>query len=113
MFEGMLIQSGDDIILAYKVEVYGTADYEYPHTQEVAKPEGMHAFKVESVCYDQTRKVMVGAVKWCVLATLAVMVTDGTVVVGSDNKFFHPKATSHVWIKKMSNGRINKPVEDL
>ncbi|KAF8924975.1 hypothetical protein BGZ47_003539, partial [Haplosporangium gracile] len=109
MFEGMVIQSGDDILLAYKVEVYGTADYEDPHAQEVAKPEGMYAFKVENVCHDQTRKVMVGAIKWCVLATLAVMVTDGTVVVGPDNKFFHPKTTSRVWIKKMSYGRIKKP----
>ncbi|KAF9541496.1 hypothetical protein EC957_002993 [Mortierella hygrophila] len=113
MFEGMLIQSGDDILLACKVEVYGTADYEDPHAQEIAKPEGMHAFKVENVSHDQTRKVMVGTVKWCVLATLAVVVTDGTVVVGPDNKFFHPKATSRVWIKKTSYGRIKKPVEDL
>lgn len=107
MFEGMVIQSGNDILLAYKVEVYGTADYEDPHAQEVAKPEGVHAFKVENVCHDQTRKVMVGAIKWCVLVTLAVMVTDGTVVVGPDNRFFHPKATSSVWIKKTSYGLSN------
>ncbi|KAK3807522.1 MAG: hypothetical protein JOS17DRAFT_808068 [Linnemannia elongata] len=102
MFEGMVIQSGDDALLAFKVEVYGTDDYEDPHAQDVAKPEGLHAFKVENVCHDQTHKVMVGAIKWCVLSTLAVMVTDGTVVVGPDNKFFNPKATSRVWIKKTS-----------
>ncbi|KAF9310442.1 hypothetical protein BG003_008541 [Podila horticola] len=114
MFEGMLIQAGDDILLAYKVEVYGTADYEDPHAQELAKPEGKNAFKVENVCHDQTHKVMVGTVKWCVLVTLAVMLTDGTVVVGPDNKFFHPKATSHVWIKKTSCDWIKKkPAEDL
>jgi hypothetical protein len=114
MFEGMLIQSGDDILLAYKVEVYGTADYEDPHAQELAKPDGKNAFKVESVYHDQTHKVMVGTVKWCVLVTLAVMVTDGTVVVGPDNKFFHPKAASHVWIKKTSHDWIKKkPADDL
>ncbi|KAG9066823.1 hypothetical protein KI688_012735 [Linnemannia hyalina] len=96
MFDEMLIQSGDDILLAYKVDVYGTAGYQDPHAQEEARPKGMHAFKVENVCHDQTRKVMVGAIKWCVLATLAVIVTDGTVVVGPDNKFFYPKATSRV-----------------
>ena len=114
MFEGMLIQSGDDILLAYKVEVYGTADYEDPHAQELAEPEGKNAFKVENVCHDQTHKVMVGGVKWCVLVTLAVMLTDGTVVVGPDNKIFHPKATSQVWIKKTSYDWIKKkPAEDL
>ncbi|KAG0334192.1 hypothetical protein BG000_008522 [Podila horticola] len=114
MFEGMLIQSGDDILLAYKVEVYGTADYEDPHAQELAKPEGKNAFTVENVYHDQTHKVMVGAVKWCVLVTLAVMLTDGTVVVGPDNKFFHPKATSHVWIKKTSHDWIKKkPADDF
>ncbi|KAF9372657.1 hypothetical protein CPC16_002310 [Podila verticillata] len=114
MFEGMLIQSGNDILLAYKLEVYGTADYEDPHAQELAKPEGKSAFKVENVCHDQTHKVMVGGVKWCVLVTLAVMLTDGTVVVGPDNKFFFPKATSHVWIKKTSYDWIQKePAEDL
>ncbi|KAG0008249.1 hypothetical protein BGZ81_004211, partial [Podila clonocystis] len=114
MFEGMLIQSSDDILLAYKVEVYGTADHEDPHSQELAKPEGKDAFKVESVCHDQTHKVMVGAVKWCVLVTLAVMLTDGTVIVGPDNKYFHPKATSRVWIKKISHDWIKKkPAENL
>ncbi|KAF9312832.1 hypothetical protein BG003_005868 [Podila horticola] len=114
MFEGMLIQSGDDILLAYKVEVYGTADYEDPHAQELAKPEGKNAFKVEGVYHDQTHKVMVGSVKWCVLVTLAVMVTDGTVIVGPDNKFFRPKSTSHVWIKKTSHDWIKKkPAEDF
>ncbi|KAG0274632.1 hypothetical protein BGZ95_009592 [Linnemannia exigua] len=60
ILEGKLIQSGDDILLVYKVEVYGTADYEDPYAQEVARPEGMHAFKVENICHDQTHKVMVG-----------------------------------------------------
>ncbi|KAF9286948.1 hypothetical protein BGZ74_001198 [Mortierella antarctica] len=108
MFQGMLIQSDDEVLLAYKVEVYGTADYEDPHAQELAKPEGEDAFKVENVCHDQTHKVMVGTIKWCVLVTLAVILTDGTVVVGPDNKFFHPKAASHVWIKKASYDWIKK-----
>ncbi|KAG0289838.1 hypothetical protein BGZ96_006674 [Linnemannia gamsii] len=67
----------------------------------------MNACKVENVYLDQTRKVMVGGIKWCVLTTLAVMVTDGTVVIGPDNKVFYLKATSQVWIKKMSFGLSN------
>ncbi|KAF9427973.1 hypothetical protein BGZ94_003702 [Podila epigama] len=100
MFQGMLIQSGDDVLLAYKVEVYGSADYEDPHAQEVARPEGKNAFKVENLYHDHTHKVMVGAVKWCVLVTMAILLTDGTVVIGPDNNFFHPKVTSRVWVKR-------------
>ncbi|KAG0241403.1 hypothetical protein BGW41_005974 [Actinomortierella wolfii] len=99
-FQEMIIQSGDNALLAYKVEAYGTADYEDPHAQEVVRPEGKNAFKVENVYHDQTHKVMVGTTKWCVLVTLAVILTDGTVVVGPDNNFFHPKEQSHIWIKK-------------
>ncbi|KAF9986282.1 hypothetical protein BGZ65_008201 [Modicella reniformis] len=100
MLEGLLIQSGDDVLLALKVEVYGTSDYEDPHAQEIAKPEGTKPFKVTNIYHDQTHKVMIGTVKWCLLVTLAVMLTDGTVVVGPDNRVFNPKETSSVWIKK-------------
>ncbi|KAG0237508.1 hypothetical protein BGW42_000718 [Actinomortierella wolfii] len=100
-FQEMIIQSGDNALLAYKVEVYGTADYEDPHAQEVVRPEGKNAFKVENVYHDQTHKVMVGTTKWCVLVTLAVILTDGTIVVGPNNNFFHPKGLSHIWIKKV------------
>ncbi|KAG0337173.1 hypothetical protein BG004_007751 [Podila humilis] len=113
-FEGMLLHSGEDILLAFKVEVYGTADYEDPHAQEVARPKGTDDFKVENVFHDHTRKVMVGTIKWCLLVTLAVMVTDGTVVVGPDNRFFHPEASSSVWIKTKSYDWIrSRPKEDL
>ncbi|KAI8602430.1 hypothetical protein EDD21DRAFT_371882 [Dissophora ornata] len=43
---------------------------------------------------------MIGTVKRYMLVTLVVMLTDGTVIVGPDNKVFHPKVKSHVWIKK-------------
>jgi hypothetical protein len=50
--------------------------------------------------------VMVGAVKWCVLVTLAVMVPDGSIVVGPDNRVFYPNQTSKVWIKKEAYGEL-------
>ncbi|KAF9407318.1 hypothetical protein BGZ94_002754 [Podila epigama] len=102
MFQEMVIQSGDDILLALKVEVYGT-DIEDPHAQELVRPTGKNAFKVEKVYHDQTHKVMVGGVKWCVLVTFAVMLTDGTVIVGPDNKHFNPRASSSIWLKKDPN----------
>ncbi|KAK3822839.1 MAG: hypothetical protein J3Q66DRAFT_366066 [Benniella sp.] len=49
MLEGLLIQSGDDVLLGLKVEVYGTADNEAPHAQEIARPEGTKLFKVINI----------------------------------------------------------------
>ncbi|KAF9369872.1 hypothetical protein BGX21_005771, partial [Mortierella sp. AD011] len=113
MFQEMMIQSGDDILLALKVEVNGT-DIEDPHAQELVRPTGKNAFKVENVYHDQTHKVMVGGVKWCILVTLAVMLMDGTVVVGPDNKFFHPKVSSRIWLKKnQDHGLFNTMARQL
>ncbi|OAQ24811.1 hypothetical protein K457DRAFT_23730 [Linnemannia elongata AG-77] len=100
MLEGLLIHSGYDVLLELKVEVYGTADYEDPHAQEIAKPEGTSAFKVLNIYHNQTHKVMIGAIKWYSLMTMAVMLTDGTVIVAPHNRIFHPRANSCIWIKK-------------
>ncbi|KAF9280944.1 hypothetical protein BGZ88_011902 [Linnemannia elongata] len=100
MLEGLLLHSGEDVLLALKVEVYGTADYEDPHAQDIARPEGTSSFKVVNVCHDNTHKIMIGTIKWCALVTLAVMLTDGTVIVGPDNKILQPRSTSCIWIKK-------------
>lgn len=100
MLEGLLLHSGEDVLLALKVEVYGTADYEDPHAQDIARPEGTSSFRVVNVCHDNTHKIMIGTIKWCALVTLAVMLTDGTVIVGPDNKILQPKSTSCIWIKK-------------
>ncbi|KAG0309347.1 hypothetical protein BGZ97_013109 [Linnemannia gamsii] len=43
---------------------------------------------------------MIGTVKWNVLVTLAVILTNGTVIVGPNNNFFHPHLDSRVWIRK-------------
>ncbi|KAH7048560.1 hypothetical protein BKA57DRAFT_504855 [Linnemannia elongata] len=55
MLGGLLLHSGEGVLLALKVEVY---------------------------------------------VTLAVMLTDGTVIVGPDNKILQPRSTSCIWIKK-------------
>ncbi|KAK3822836.1 MAG: LOW QUALITY PROTEIN: hypothetical protein J3Q66DRAFT_366060 [Benniella sp.] len=40
---------------------------------------------------------MTGTLKWCLLVTLAVILTD---VVGPNNQVFEPKETSTVWVRK-------------
>ncbi|KAG0060266.1 hypothetical protein BGZ89_012409, partial [Linnemannia elongata] len=67
MLEGLLLHSGEDVLLALKVEVYGTADYEDPHAQDIARPEGTSSFKVVNECHDNTHKIMIGTIKWCAL----------------------------------------------
>jgi len=104
----MVIQSGHDVLHALKVEVYGTADYEDPLAQELAMPEGKNSFKVQNVIHDQTHKAVLSGA-WCVLATLAVLLADGTVIVGPDNKFFYPSAESHVLMKNKSYDSIKEP----
>ncbi|KAF9299490.1 hypothetical protein BGZ88_006530 [Linnemannia elongata] len=100
MLGGLLLHSGEDVLLALKVEVYGTADYEDPHAQKIAGPEGTSSFRVVNVCHDNTHKIMIGTIKWCALVTLAVMLTDGTVIVGPENKILQPRSNSCIWIKK-------------
>lgn len=100
MLEGLIIHSGVDVLLVLKLEIYGTADYEDAHAQDVAKPEGARSFEVVNTYHDSTHKVMIGTIKWCALVTLAVMLTDGTVIVGPNNKKFEPNSNSCIWIKR-------------
>ncbi|KAG0269684.1 hypothetical protein DFQ27_002648 [Actinomortierella ambigua] len=106
IFQEMLIQSGNDVLLAFKVEIFGAQNEWYdPHSYDLLET-GRNSFKVENVFHDNMNKVMVGCLQWCVLVTLAVILTDGTVIVGPDNKFFHPKATSRIWIRKDLGGGL-------
>lgn len=100
MFEGLIVHSGVDVLLVLKLEMYGTADYEDAHAQDVARPEGARSFEVVNMHHDNTHKVMIGTIKWCALVTLAVMLTDGTVIVGPNNKNFQPSSNSCIWIKR-------------
>ncbi|KAG0040756.1 hypothetical protein BGZ83_002444, partial [Gryganskiella cystojenkinii] len=113
VFEGVLIQSGHEILYALKVEGYGTADFEDPHSQDLAKPVGKSTFTIENVFHDQTHKVMIGGIKWCILVTMAVLLDDGTVIVGPDNNVFHPSTKSFVLMKKNAYDSVEKPVKTL
>ncbi|KAF9952959.1 hypothetical protein BGZ72_005802 [Mortierella alpina] len=72
---GLLIQSGDAVLLCLKVEVV-------------------------SQLHESTSKVKVGTVRWNALVTMAVVVTNGKLVVGPHNTEFHPHPASHVWLRK-------------
>ncbi|KAF9559409.1 hypothetical protein EC968_006618 [Mortierella alpina] len=97
---GLLIQSGDAVLLCLKVEVYGRSKNEDPHALDLALPDGIKSFKVVNQLHESTSKVMIGTVQWSALVTIAVVVTNGKVVVGPHNTKFHPHAASHVWLRK-------------
>ncbi|KAF9426514.1 hypothetical protein BGZ94_006413 [Podila epigama] len=107
-FEGALIQSGHENLYALKVEIYGTTDFEDPQSQDLVKPRGKRAFTIVNVCHDQIHKVKIGAIKRCLLVTMAVLLDDGTVIVGPDNKLFHPSTKSFVTIKKTAYDSVEK-----
>ncbi|KAK5797117.1 hypothetical protein F5H01DRAFT_359200 [Linnemannia elongata] len=94
---GILIQSGVDILLCLKVEVYGRRKSEDPHASDLAMPDA-RPFKVVNEEHDSARQVMIGTVRWNALITLAVVVTTGQIVVGPHNPSFHPHTASHVWM---------------
>ncbi|KAF9924385.1 hypothetical protein BGZ67_009325 [Mortierella alpina] len=97
---GLLIQSGDAVLLCLKVEVYGRSKSEDPHALDLALPDGISPFKVVNQLHESTSKVMGGTVRWNALVTMAVVVTNGKVVVGPHNTEFHPHPASHVWLRK-------------
>ncbi|KAF9113127.1 hypothetical protein BGX30_007045 [Mortierella sp. GBA39] len=80
----LLIQSGADVLLCLKVEVYGRRKSEDPHSLDLAIPD-VRSFKVVNEEHDSTRQVMIGTARWNALVTLAVVVTSGQVVVGPHN----------------------------
>ncbi|KAF8931875.1 hypothetical protein BGZ47_011644 [Haplosporangium gracile] len=81
--EGLLLQSGHMVLLVNKVEVFGRTPSEDPHRLDVARPIGKRSFIVVNEWHDEAHKVMIGTVKWNALVTLAVILTDGRVIVRS------------------------------
>ncbi|KAG0022430.1 hypothetical protein BGZ80_000269 [Entomortierella chlamydospora] len=109
--EGLLLQSGDMVLFVNKVEVFGRILSEDPHRLDVARPIGKRSFIVVNEWHDEAHKVMIGTVKWNALVTLAVILTNGTVIVGPDNKFFYPHVDSRVWIRKDKKTRLSNTME--
>ncbi|KAF8924684.1 hypothetical protein EDD21DRAFT_410075 [Dissophora ornata] len=109
--EGLLIQSGDMVLLVERAEVYGRTPSEDPHRLDVARLEGRRSFIVVNEWHDEAHKVMIGTVKWNALVTLAVILTNGTVIVGPNNKFFYPHLDSRVWVRKDKRTRLFNTME--
>ncbi|KAF9995634.1 hypothetical protein BGZ79_010680, partial [Entomortierella chlamydospora] len=61
--------------------------------------------------HDSARRVMVGTVGWNALATLAVVVRSGKIVVGPHNSLFQPHEASHVWLRKDGGEDLHNNVE--
>ncbi|KAG0342374.1 hypothetical protein BG005_002735 [Podila minutissima] len=107
---GLVIQSGDEVLLCLKVEVYGRCKSEDPHSLDLALPDDK-SFKVFNQLLDNTHKIMIGTVRWNALVTMAVVVTSGKVVVGPHNTVFHPHPESHVWLLKDGDKDLSNNVE--
>ncbi|KAF8925784.1 hypothetical protein BGZ47_003071, partial [Haplosporangium gracile] len=108
----LLIQSGDEILLCLKVEVYGRRESEDAHNvPRLGEPDGSKSFKVTNQRHDNTQMIIIGTVRWNALVTMAVIVTNGKVIVGPHNPSFHPHAASHVWLLKNGNEDLNNNVE--
>ncbi|KAI8346091.1 hypothetical protein B0O80DRAFT_248289 [Mortierella sp. GBAus27b] len=98
MMSGLLIQSGDAVLLAIKVELYGRRPSEDTHCQELAMP-GRSPYVAVNSLHDNSNKVMVGTPGWNILVTLAVDLTTGKIVVGPHNPNFVPHRRSHIWLR--------------
>ncbi|KAG0331685.1 hypothetical protein BG004_001543 [Podila humilis] len=108
----LLIQSGNEILLCLKVEVYGRRESEDCHNiPKLGEPDGHRSFKVTNQRHDKTNMIIIGTVRWNALVTMSVQVTSGRVVVGPNNPWFHPHAASHVWLLKDGDEDFHNNVE--
>ncbi|KAF9578175.1 hypothetical protein BGW38_006170 [Lunasporangiospora selenospora] len=109
---GLLIQSGDEVLLCLKVEVYGRRGSEDAHCiAKLGEPDSSRPFKVVNHTHENTEMVIIGTMRWNALVTMAVVVTSGRVIVGPHNPWFHPHAASHVWLVKNGDKDLNNNVE--
>ncbi|KAG0316372.1 hypothetical protein BG000_004880, partial [Podila horticola] len=98
--QSCLIQSGPDVILCLKVEVYGRSLDEDPHGDaNVALPD-IRPFNIVNQKFDDASQLMIGTVRWNALLMMAVELTSGRIIVGPNNTTFNPHGKSRLWLKK-------------
>ncbi|KAG0225866.1 hypothetical protein BGW42_004060 [Actinomortierella wolfii] len=92
-----LIQSVNDVLWCLKVEVYGREVVHDPHAiPHLARPrQEDKAFTVVNENLNGADQLMIGAVTWNALITMAVILTSGEIVVGPHNTAFLPHEGSH------------------
>ncbi|KAF9280624.1 hypothetical protein BGZ88_012087 [Linnemannia elongata] len=101
---GILIQSGVDILLCLKVEVYGRRKSEDPHASDLAMPDA-RPFKVVNEEHDSARQVMIGTVRWNALITLAVVVTTD---LKSNGRWSGIKVAAFLFHQVYVRGKVSK-----
>ncbi|KAF9578133.1 hypothetical protein BGW38_006226 [Lunasporangiospora selenospora] len=98
--QSCIIQSGKDIILCLKIEVYGRSQGEDPQADSNVALPGSRPFNVVNEQFLDVSQLMIGSIRWNALVTLSTVLTSGTVVVGPHNPFFKPHRHSRLWLKK-------------
>ncbi|ORZ16813.1 hypothetical protein BCR41DRAFT_405645 [Lobosporangium transversale] len=99
--QSCLIQSGNDVIMCLKVEVYSRLQSEDPHADAFVAFPGSKVVKVASQLFNRTSQLMIGTTAWSALVTMGVVLTSGKVIVGPHNIVFNPHSESHIWLKKV------------
>ncbi|KAF8936020.1 hypothetical protein BGZ47_009704 [Haplosporangium gracile] len=108
----LLIQSGDEVLLCLKVEVYGRRESEDAHNiPRLGDLDSIRHFKVANLTNDNKQMIIIGTIAWNALVTMAVVLTSGKVIVGLHNPWFHPHAASHLWILKNGDEDLNNNLE--
>ncbi|KAF9952148.1 hypothetical protein BGZ65_005473, partial [Modicella reniformis] len=109
--EGCLIQSGYDVILCLKVELFGRSPDEDSHGVASLVSPDVRSFKVVNEMCEGASQIMIGTVRWNALVTMAAVLTSGKIVVGPHNTIFYPHVASRVWLKKGGEKDMHNNVE--
>ncbi|KAF9416532.1 hypothetical protein BGZ94_010191 [Podila epigama] len=103
---GLLIQSGDTVLYAVKVEVYGRRPSEDGHTQDLAIPTNS-AVSIVNNHHDNTSKVVIGTLGWNALEKLnesLVQLNEKLAKVNEQNK--STMTVSRIWNTYAKNAHI-------
>jgi len=98
--QGCIIQSGNDVLLCLKVEVYGRSPDEDPQAVADLVTPDVRSFKIVNEMFEGANQLMIGTSTWNALITMAVILNNGEVIVGPNNVSFYPHAASHLWLRK-------------
>ncbi|KAF9944673.1 hypothetical protein BGZ70_004438, partial [Mortierella alpina] len=97
LLAGCLIQSGYDVVLVLKVEIYGRSRTEDPHEQPLAFPS-LENYTVQALMHGGAKKLLIGTNSWLALITSCIVLNKGEVVVGPHNTSFQPRKDTIVWV---------------
>ncbi|KAF9411234.1 hypothetical protein BGZ76_005372 [Entomortierella beljakovae] len=96
---GAMIQTGSQVILVLKAEVYGRSPTEDPHFIDLVQPS-IDVKKISVIRHEKTDKLIIGTLKWSALITSCIDLTTGEIEVGAHNRFTQTAADFMVWGNK-------------